>query len=495
MIKAIKHLLSAMFALLFLIGLLGGAQPAAVQARTKLPSTVDIVLHKLLFTELPSSAINDGTHQAAALTTGKPLNGVTFTVYDVTADFWHRVAVDPRHDVEAAQQAVAKDSYDAGTALRSVTSTGRGEANFANLPVREHGHYAVYLFKETKQPDGITASQNLVVVLPGSAADDSPERIDLFPKNKIEHGYTIIKKTIRNQRSNFSYGESIPYRIAVKVPANIGALTGFKLTDNADARLARIGGLTVKVAGQSAKGLYKLSQSSSHSFTLTFDVAKLTPFANKTVMVTYRMRIKAGAAPDVPLVNSTTVYPGTDKPETDTAVVVTGGKRFVKVNARAHATKLQGAVFVVRNAAGKYLTAGKKGWSWQTVRGDVAQNYAGLQTLVSAQDGRFAVAGLKSGRYQLIEVKAPAGYSRNTKAIPFSVVGGEYTRGRASPYTVVNVKTPTPFHEQNQPPKPGKRGVTGFLPQTGEQRAVWLSIIGFILIGLIAAIRVKTKRA
>ncbi|WP_125702316.1 SpaH/EbpB family LPXTG-anchored major pilin [Lacticaseibacillus daqingensis] len=496
MTKLIKHLFSAALGLLVLIGLSGTTQPTTVNAASKLPDNVEIVLHKLLFTELPSNVINDGTHRDLALEAGKPLNGVTFTAYDVTDDFWQRVDADATHDVEAVQQIIAQDSYDADAAVKkaaaktwSVTTAGKGEAAFANLPLREHGHYAVYLFKETNQPEGITASQNLVVVLPGNLADETPGRIDLFPKNKMDHGYSEIEKTITNNRTNFGYGEPIPYQIAVKVPANIGALTSFKLTDTADRHLERIGGLTVKVDGQSAKGLYSTTRSDSNSFSLAFDVAKLIPFANKTITVTYQMRIKAGTTPDVPLVNNTVIYPGDDDPETDTAVVITGGKRFIKVDAKAHSAKLQGAVFVVRNAAGAYLTAGQDGWNWQTVRGDVARNYAGLHTLVSAKDGRFAITGLKAGAYQLVEVKAPAGYDRSTKAIPFAVVAGEYTRGQASPYTVVNVKTPTPPHEPNEP------GIIGHLPQTGGEWAAWLSIMGLILIGLVAAIRVKTKKA
>ncbi|WP_225048372.1 SpaH/EbpB family LPXTG-anchored major pilin [Lacticaseibacillus kribbianus] len=505
MSKFIKRLIGAALGVLILIGIGAAAQPVEAAA----PKRVDVVLHKLLFQDsLPESQLNDGHAQPDFGQASKPLNGVTFTAYDVTGDFWR--LVDQGASVEDAQDQVAAADFQvaAGAELSSVVTAGQGQAAFDQLPLREGGRYAVYLFKETAAPDGITASQNLVVVMPGNLEGGVQSRIDLFPKNQMTHGYAEIDKTIENNRTNFGYGDPIPYRIAVKVPANIGALTSFKLTDTADTRLERIGGLTVTVDGKAADDLYTVTKADSHSFALTFDVAKLTPLANKTITVTYQMRIRPGTVPDAPLVNRTVLYPGDFEPVTDTAVVITGGKRFVKVDAEHHGTKLQGAVFVVRNTAGEYLVQEKTGWTWRRVAGDVVKAYhrAGLHTLVSAKDGRFAITGLKAGAYTLIEVKAPRGYTRNAKAIPFAVVAGEYTRGLADPYNVINVKTPvTPPHKPGEPTTPGQPGKPGLpprlpltgghLPQTGGEWAAWLSILGLILIGLVAAVRVKTKKA
>ncbi|WP_125583010.1 SpaH/EbpB family LPXTG-anchored major pilin [Lacticaseibacillus suibinensis] len=500
MTKLIKGLITAALGLLVVAGLSKSATPVTVAADSA-PTEVTVVLHKLLFDQsLPLQQQNKGITEPTFEQDSKPLNGVTFTVYDVTADFWDNVKQVTKGDVEQAQANLAGDDYQPTTkAVHSQDTAGQGEATFANLPVRSGSQYAVYLFKETNQPAGIeNDSQNLVVVMPGNIDQGIQSRIDLFPKNKMVSGYSTVEKTITNYRTNFSYGEAIPYQIAVKVPANIGAMTNFKLTDTADARLERVGGLTVKVDGQNAAGRFTTTQDDAQAFALSFDPAKLIEFANKTITVTYQMRIKQGTTPDVPLINRTVLYPDDSQPQTDMAVVVTGGKRFEKIDAKAHQTKLQGATFLVKNAKGQYLVQGEHGWLWRPVAGDPVTDYqsAGLYTLVSAKDGRFALAGLKAGAYNLVEVKAPKGYQRSTKTIPFMVVAGEYTRGQASPYAVVNVKTPEPPVPPKTPKTPGTPSILQrIIPKLGSEGAAWLSIMGLILIALIFAFRVKNKKA
>ncbi|WP_179393919.1 SpaH/EbpB family LPXTG-anchored major pilin [Lacticaseibacillus absianus] len=482
MTKRLMKLLGGLLGLLALVVGLAQAQP--VQARST--KTVEVVLHKLLFDgEMPAQQRNDGQAEPNFGEVGQPLNGVTFTAYDVSAAFWAAVAADPAHDVAAAQAKLAADTAQPRTApvARAVTA-GAGEADFAALPLHHGKHYAVYLFKETGAPAGITASQDLVVVLPGPASGKVQSRLDLFPKNRMTAGYATIDKTITNGQTSFSYGEAIPYQIQVKVPANIGALTRFVVTDTADARLARRGQLHVAIGGHALTGAYQTTLPDVHRFTLTFDPAKLIAYANQTLTITYRMQIDAGAAPDAPLVNRTTLYPGTAAPQTDTAVVLTGGKRFVKVDAKHHATTLTGATFAVRNAAGAYLVRGTDGWQWR--RSGNPTHTAGLYTLRSDAQGRFAVAGLKAGAYQLVEVQPPAHYLRSRQAIPFAVVAGEYTRGQTTPYVVVNVHAPA---------TPRRPNIWGHLPQTGGEWAAWLSLLGIILIALLTVIRVKTKQA
>lgn len=450
--------------------------PQPVQAAA--PTQVDVVLHKLLFEDTaPDAQANDGTTQPDYTQVSRPLNGVTFTAYDVTTDFWKKV--DAGASMQHAQAALAEVDYQPtnGSRVQSAVTAGLGQATFSHLPLRRDGRYAVYLFKESATPDGITASQNLVVVMPG-ANGKVQSRLDLYPKNVQTGGHTTITKTIANGQTSFDAVEAIPYQIKVKIPADIGAMTAFAVGDVADARLQRVGGLTVKLNGHDAMGVYHVTQSSTHAFRLTFDPTQLTGHAGQTLVVTYTMRIKAGTTPDVPLVNQATVYPGGHDPQTDNAVVVTGGKVFEKVDAKAKDTLLQGATFVVRDASGRYLVQGAHGWSW---RSGTAQQ-AGLYRLVSDKDGRFAVTGLKAGKYALVEVKAPHGYLINRKAVAFTVVNGEYTRGQANPYRVVNV------HAPNKPVPPG------FLPLTGNALTGWLTILGLILVAMLVVLKLKTKK-
>lgn len=518
MTKHLKHMLAVMLGLLAVISFAATRPQQSVQAADS-TKTVDIVLHKLLFDQtLPDEQQNDGKNQPDYNQSSKPLNGVTFTAYDVTSAYWQLVA-DGKSMTEA-KEVLAADSYQPANALGSQVTAGEGVAAFTDLALRENNHYAVYLFKETGTPEGIEGqSQNLVVVLPGDVSDGLQTRLDLYPKNKLVDSNTVIDKTIDSDHSDFDYGEAIPYQIKVTVPANIGALKSFKVTDEADSHLQRTSDITVKVDGKDAKGMYTVTKSDSNSFELSFDTDALTQYANKNIVISYQMQIKPGTEPDQPLVNKTTAYPDDDDSTSDQEIVTTAGKHFVKVDAEKNSTKLAGATFVVKNNAGQYLVKGTDGWKWQTVNGNVVKNYQAhdLYTLVSDAKGRFAITGLKGGSYSLLEVKAPTGYQLSSKAISFKVVPGEYSDVQALPYKVVNVANPVKPAEPNvpskpekpskpgkpavvvpskpnKPAKPAKPTILGRLPQTGEERGIWLSVLGLILIAIVVLIKIRSKK-
>ncbi|HEL1645495.1 TPA: isopeptide-forming domain-containing fimbrial protein [Streptococcus suis] len=139
--------------------------------------------------------------------------------------------------------------------------------------------------------------------------------------------------------------------------------------------------------------------------------------------------------------------------------VITYGKRFIKTDDKevAQATKLLGAEFIVKKqgteeylglkdtntkaeelrnykeAETAYLAAVKSNtevenkkalrnaayealnMQWQWVAKDQAF------TFVSSVDGKFEVKGLKAGRYELVETKAPEGYALPSSTIEFEV--------------------------------------------------------------------------
>jgi LPXTG-motif cell wall-anchored protein len=189
----------AAVALAALLTCLLASAPVRGQAVVE-PATVDIALHKLLFAPgtMPDAAANDG--QTNPFAGGEPLNGVTFTAYDVTTDFWTQNP-QTKDQMAAAQEQIAAPDYVAASPVATVTTTGQGVAMFARLPLRSHGHYAVYLFRETRVPRGVRVAQNLVVALPLGTS----RRIDLYPKNEgakpvTTGGQRFVKVDARNGR-------------------------------------------------------------------------------------------------------------------------------------------------------------------------------------------------------------------------------------------------------------------------------------------------------
>ncbi len=182
--QQIKHLVTVLGMVLAMV-LTAVLVSAPIRAEAQTRNTVSVTLHKLLFAkgQVPSDTNNNGITSPFG-SDGTPLNGATFTVYDVTHDFW---AQNPRTEaeIEAAQNKLAANSYTPTTKVAAVTTSGRGEATFSQLPLRSGGNYAVYLFKETKTPTGVKGGQNIVLVLPLAGTTN---QIDLYPKNEAETG-------------------------------------------------------------------------------------------------------------------------------------------------------------------------------------------------------------------------------------------------------------------------------------------------------------------
>lgn len=137
----------------------------------------------------------------------------------------------------------------------------------------------------------------------------------------------------------------------------------------------------------------------------------------------------------------------------------TGGQAFIKKDSTAPARRLQGAVFVIQNAAGQTLTTRGR---WRT--GHALATHQWLR-LVSGRNGRCAIDGLPAGRYHLREVSAPHGYRLRTAPIKFTVRAG-IAAAATSVRTITNVP------------------VSSVLPQTGTEWALWLTVLGALLLVL-----------
>ena len=192
-------------------------------------------------------------------------------------------------------------------------------------------------------------------------------------------------------------------------------------------------------------------------------IPSLTP--GGTLKFVYFMHLNDKADPTKGFKNEANVDNGhTNDPNTPSVEVVTGGKRFVKVDADVTSDKtLAGASFVVRNEnsdTAKYLKIDDtKAVSWV----DTKEN-ATTFTTTTKDDGLIAITGLKYGTYFLEETVAPNDYVLLSNRIEFTVNDASYgtTEKLVDPQKVPNK------HK-------------GTLPSTGGK-----GIYAFIAIGTIA---------
>lgn len=112
---------------------------------------------------------------------------------------------------------------------------------------------------------------------------------------------------------------------------------------------------------------------------------------------------------------------------------------------------LTGAEFIVRNAAGGYLTFDRSGKFEKVVTDRVAAT-----RLTGDDTGKFRITGLPRGEYTLIETQAPEGY----------VIGS------ATKFTISDKIQSTPQQIKNDPYS---------LPVTGGQGIFWFMVIGLTL--------------
>lgn len=395
--------------------------------------------------------------------------------------------------------------------------------------------------------------------------------IYIYPKNVVGDEPEVEKdvKELGQKTATYKVGDPHPWAINTTVPANIKDYKKFTLTDTIDSRLDYVGNVKVAYgtyanmqALKDATGNavleagtdYTLTEPDNTNRTLTValteaGIAKLGANydAAKKLYVYFETKINNTATMGKPIPNDTTLTfnngQGGDK-ETkpkNPPVVITGGRRFVKIDASNAEMKLPGAVFELLDNKiegtdkaikwtqalldankdaiedGKFATDANGTASSDTNKPNVGDPIR----LLSNAEGVFEIKGLaltyeytveyqkdNEGKvvrplkiisvtedtskvvheYKLKEIKAPENYalpSGDDAIFPFTVTYNSYWLD--------------PLYEGDAKPQPADpleiKNTKLTIPQTGGMGTVLFTVVGLALMGGAFVAFRKNKKA
>lgn len=314
------------------------------------------------------------------------LAGVKFTYYTVTKEQFDVLMANPG-SYKTAAQVEAKYS-----GLTKATTNATDSNGLVSVELAE-GYYW-FVEDSYTPPQGSTSSISSSIALPFGLSlpytnpkditignDTYPagtsylKTIYIYPKNVVGDEPEVEKdvKELGQKTATYKVGDPHPWAINTTVPANIKDYTKFTLTDTIDYRLDYVGNVKVAYGTyanmEALKGAtgdavlkkgtdYTLTEPDTTNRTLTValtetGIAKLGANydAAKKLYVYFETKINNAATMGKPIPNDTTLTfnngQGGDK-ETkpkNPPVVITGGRRFVKIDVSNAETKLPGAVF------------------------------------------------------------------------------------------------------------------------------------------------------
>lgn len=180
-----KKVLTLTSTILMTLLMVLGFNGTRVQADTNDTTTQKVVLTKYGFEE-GVTAIERDTNQIWTVDSAKPLQGVDFIIYDVTADYWASPK-DYKGSIEHAKVAAPKGTTDGNGQLTQSLPTQSTDAN-------RKPRAAVYLFHETNPRAGYDTSADFWLTLPAKAAADG--NVYVYPKNvqKTTYAHTFVTK-------------------------------------------------------------------------------------------------------------------------------------------------------------------------------------------------------------------------------------------------------------------------------------------------------------
>lgn len=363
-----------------------------------------------------------------------PLAGVTFKLFkkDNNAEGgWKEITAAPANGTDNAGTDYTLVTDDDGKI--SVEGLSSGDYYFVEYSLGTTGEENGYILdQKTKYEFTVNGS---TITFPSNAdyvaTDGTVEWIKAYNDRpdvdkEVQDGHSTDEKWV--DETDYNFGDTIPYKVTVKVPANIGELKEFILTDTPVGLKDDVSTIAIKCGTTTLvkDNDYTVSESGA-GFVITFDTTQngVKATAGQEIVITYDAKLTADANQVVDLDNPNTVKleysnkivpdgePDPGRKEIhDGAVVYSFAIKIDKVDDEGE--PLGGVEFDLYREVESNVTGAQKGNTIEGAGLDADKYYVKVNTngkLTTDANGNITQTGLANGNYWLVETKTATGYN------------------------------------------------------------------------------------
>ena len=325
----------------------------------------------------------------------------------------------------------------------TVTDLAHGTYRFLEVDSTDDPGNSGYIIDETKEYEFTVNTEGTIEWAAAAEGTKANGTTNTAATITIVNHKPNVEKDVKDRTdgtwgkdSDYSVGDTIPYRVTVDVPENITELKTFTLTDTPTNQEYQSGTLKIYSDDTFSNRILDtyVGTANGDGWKIEFTPAGLAAYKGSKIYITFDMKLKENAVTvgpngntnEIKLDYSNKILPTTDpkhdNPGTDEIIKETTVYTFEiaveKVDAINEAMKLEGVTFDLYRELGPDTT--EEGVT-DPVKGLTGKFKKVKEGLTTKTDGTVSVSGLANGTYWLVETKTIENYNLLKKPIKVQI--------------------------------------------------------------------------